>query len=59
MTISQILALYRGIYTPASGSPLIDSGAPADDTGGVRNTDIGAVGAGNAHPDDRFGIFGP
>ena len=59
VTISQILALYRGIYTPASGSPLIDSGAPADDTGGVRNTDIGAVGAGNAHPDDRFGIFGP
>ena len=59
VTISQILALYRGIYTPASGSPLIDSGTPADDTGGMRNTDIGAVGAGSAHPDDRFGMFGP
>jgi hypothetical protein len=59
VTVSQILALYRGIYTPAAGSPLIDAGDPSDDTGGARNTDIGAVGAGNAHPDDQFGRFGP
>ena len=57
--MSQILGLYRGIYTPTVGSPLIDSGDPSDDTGGVRNTDIGAVGAGNPHPDDQFGRFGP
>jgi hypothetical protein len=55
--ISQILALYRGIYTPASGSPLIDAGDPSDDTGGLRNTDMGAIGAGNPHPDDKFGTF--
>ena len=59
VTVSQILSLYRGMYTPAVGSPLIDAGDPADDTGGARNTDIGAVGAGNAHPDDQFGRFGP
>ncbi|HEY2404427.1 MAG TPA: hypothetical protein VGI10_00385 [Polyangiaceae bacterium] len=58
ITVSQILAYYRGMYTPANGSPLIDTGDPADDTGGARNTDIGAVGAGNAHPDDLFGTFG-
>ena len=59
ITVSQILALYRGIYTPVAGSPLIDAGDPRDDTGGARNTDIGAVGAGKPHPDDRFGRFGP
>jgi hypothetical protein len=58
VTVSQILAFYRGMYMPSSGSPLIDSGDPSDDTGGVRNTDIGAVGAGNVHPDDLFGTFG-
>jgi hypothetical protein len=56
--VSSILALYRGIYTPAANSPLIDAGDPADDTGGLRNTDIGAVGAGTAHPADMFGRFG-
>jgi hypothetical protein len=60
ITVSQILALYRSIYTPAAGSPLIDSGDPADDVpSGTRNTDIGAVGAGAPHPDDQFGRFGP
>jgi hypothetical protein len=53
-TVSQILALYRGIYTPATGSPLIDAGDPSDGAG----IDIGAVGAGTAHPDDKFGRFG-
>jgi hypothetical protein len=46
------------MYTPTDGSPLIDQGDPTDDAGGVRDTDIGAVGAGNAHPDDKFGTFG-
>ena len=59
VTVSQMLAFYRAMYTPASGSPLIDHGNPADDTGGIRNTDIGAVGAGNTHPDDKIGTFGP
>jgi hypothetical protein len=59
VTVSQILSLYRGIYTPAANSPLIDAGSPSDDTGGARNTDIGAIGAGNAHPADQFGRFGP
>jgi hypothetical protein len=58
VTVSQILAFYRGVYAPTAGSPVIDLGDPSDDTGGFRNTDIGAVGAGNAHPDDRFGTFG-
>jgi hypothetical protein len=57
ITVSQILAFYRGMYTPTTGSPLIDQGYPGDDTG-TRNTDIGAVGAGNPHPDDKFGTFG-
>ncbi len=57
VTVSQILAFYRGMYTPLPGSPLIDQGDPADDTG-ARNTDIGAVGAGAPHPDDKFGTFG-
>ncbi|HEU4728188.1 MAG TPA: hypothetical protein VFT22_09875 [Kofleriaceae bacterium] len=59
VTVSQILSRYREIYTPQPGSPLIDSGDPGDDAGGVHNTDIGAVDAGNPHPDDRFGRFGP
>ncbi len=58
VTVSQILALYRSLYTPAAGSPLIDAGDPSDDVGGVRNSDIGAVGAGAPHPEDRFGRFG-
>jgi hypothetical protein len=58
VTVSQILAFYRALYAPAAGSPLIDQGDPADDTGGARNTDVGAVGAGSPHPDDRFGTFG-
>jgi hypothetical protein len=59
VTVSQMLSLYRGIYTPAAGSPLIDSGDPSDDTGTTHNTDIGAIGAGNPHPLDQFGLFGP
>ncbi|HZE95910.1 MAG TPA: hypothetical protein VE981_02675 [Planctomycetota bacterium] len=42
VTVAQMLARFREIYTPAEGSPLIDAGDPADGTG----TDIGAVNAG-------------
>ena len=52
-TVSQLLALYRAIYTPGNGSPLIDAGS---DGGGA---DIGAIGAGNADSADQFGHFGP
>jgi hypothetical protein len=58
-TTSQLLGAYRARYLPAAGSSLIDAGSPSDDTGGIRNTDVGAVGAGNVHPDDKFGTFGP
>jgi hypothetical protein len=58
VTVSQILAFYRSMYTPLPASPLVDHGDPVDDTGSVRNTDIGAIGAGNSHPDDLFGTFG-
>jgi hypothetical protein len=46
-----ILALYRMRYLPRAGSPLIDTGDPA---GGAGN-DIGAVGAGTANANDKFG----
>jgi len=59
-TVAQVLAAYRAMYTPTAGSPVIDSGDPADDTNTCgRNTDVGAVGAGNPHPADLFGTFGP
>ncbi|HEX6767332.1 MAG TPA: hypothetical protein VF103_17660, partial [Polyangiaceae bacterium] len=58
VTVSEVLSFYRAMYTPLPDSPLVDQGDPTDDTGGVRNTDIGAVGAGNPHPDDLFGTFG-
>jgi hypothetical protein len=51
VNVCQILAFYRGLYTPKPGSPAIDSGDPADGTG----VDIGAVGAGTDDPADRFG----
>jgi len=51
--VCQILAFYRGLYTPAPGSPLIDAGDPADGAG----NDIGAVGAGAPHPADLFGTL--
>jgi hypothetical protein len=50
VTVSQVLALYRAIYTPAAGSPLATAG-----TGGFN---IGAVGAGVVDPNDKFGKFG-
>jgi len=50
--VSGILGLYRTRYTPQSGSILIDAGDPA---GGAGN-DIGAVGAGTANANDKFGL---
>ena len=49
--VSKVLAHYRALYTPRAGSPLIDAGDPADGAG----NDIGAIGAGAAHPADQFG----
>jgi hypothetical protein len=51
-TTAGVLGIYRTRYTPAAGSPLIDVGDPA---GGAGN-DIGAVGAGAANANDKFGL---
>jgi hypothetical protein len=48
-----MLAYFRTVYAPRTGSPLIDMGDPQDGSG----ADIGAIGAGKANPDDRFGQF--
>ena len=45
---------YREIYRPATGSPLIGAGDPADGAG----TFIGAIGADDTNPIDRFGRGG-
>jgi hypothetical protein len=55
ITVCQVLAYYRARYQPAAGSPLIDAGDVADGAG----TDIGAIGAGVAQVDDRFGLDCP
>ena len=55
VSVCQILAFYRTLYTPMGSSPLVDTGDTADGSG----NDIGAVGAGVAHPDDRFGLLCP
>jgi hypothetical protein len=54
LSVATLLADYRARYTPAAGSPLIDSGDPA---GGAGN-DIGAIGAGTANGGDLFGMSG-
>lgn len=51
--VSQLLAMYRERYAPADGSPLLNSGDPADG----KNSCIGAIGPGSRAPDDRFGRF--
>ena len=48
-----VLRYYRSLFTPASGSGLVDSGDPADGAG----VDRGAVGTGIADPNDNFGTF--
>jgi hypothetical protein len=50
--VSDVLAAYRSMYSPAHGSPLIGAGDPQDGAGG----NIGAVG--NGEPTDQFGKFG-
>ncbi|MBZ5595204.1 MAG: hypothetical protein LAP39_23415 [Acidobacteriia bacterium] len=50
--VSDVLATYRLMYSPAPGSPLIGAGDPQDGSGG----NIGAVG--NSEPADQFGMFG-
>jgi hypothetical protein len=52
--VSQILAHYRDVYSPAAGSPLVNAGDPQDGPGSY----IGAVGAGKDAPADHFGRFG-
>jgi MYXO-CTERM domain-containing protein len=48
-TVCQVLAYYRQIYSPGTGSPLLGAGDPADGAG----NNIGAIGAGQAN--DLFG----
>ncbi len=55
VTVCQVLAYYRKLYTPSDKSPLVDKGDPADGPG----TDIGAIGAGAADPSDQFGLACP
>ncbi|HTS31427.1 MAG TPA: Ig-like domain-containing protein, partial [Bryobacteraceae bacterium] len=50
--VSDVLATYRAMYTPAAGSPLIHAGDPQDGSGG----NIGAIG--NGESADQFGLFG-
>ncbi|HTS24238.1 MAG TPA: Ig-like domain-containing protein, partial [Bryobacteraceae bacterium] len=50
--VSDVLATYRAMYTPAAGSPLIHGGDPQDGAGG----NIGAIG--NGESADQFGLFG-
>ena len=51
VTVAQILAHFRAVYSPAEGSPLIGAGDPADGKGSF----IGAVGMGKTAPKDEFG----
>jgi hypothetical protein len=51
VTVAQILAHYRDVYSPAAGSPLLGTGDPADGPGSY----IGAVGGGDGTPADKFG----
>jgi hypothetical protein len=53
VTVSEMLAHFRKLYTPGKDSPLIDAGDPADGPG----VDIGAIGAGKEDKQDRFGKF--
>jgi hypothetical protein len=55
-TLSGILATFRARYTPATGSPIVDAGDPADNDAENRRADIGAIDA-NGHDLDLFGRF--
>jgi hypothetical protein len=58
-TVAQLMAYYRARYMPASGSPLLDAGDPADAAGDHlgRRADIGAIDR-DGHDADKFGTFG-
>jgi hypothetical protein len=51
LSVWQVLANLRALYTPSQTSPLVDAGDPADGVG----ADIGAIGVGAADASDRFG----
>jgi hypothetical protein len=51
-TVCQILAFYRQVYAPGTGSPLANAGDPADGS-----PNIGAIGAGTGDPTDKFGTL--
>jgi hypothetical protein len=53
VTVRDVLTHYRMLYTPASGSPVIDAGDPAGGSG----NDIGAVDDGDVNAGDHFGLF--
>lgn len=53
LSVPSILSTFRGYYTPAVGSPLIDAG---DTTTFGAGNDIGAVGAGTNNIFDKFGL---
>ena len=55
--VSQVLALFRDRYTPKAGSPIIDTGDPADNDAQGRRVDIGAIDL-SGHDQDRLGKFG-
>lgn len=55
--LSSILSTFRAHYLPASGSPVIDAGDPADNDSLGRRADIGAIDS-SGHDLDQFGKFG-
>jgi hypothetical protein len=52
-SVRQVLQTYRARYSPAVGSPLIDTGH------GGNGNDIGSVGSGVINTNDQFGILNP
>jgi hypothetical protein len=54
-TTGRVLSHYRDLYRPATGSPLINAGNPADGA----NTAIGGVGPDTSNPLDLFGRIVP
>ncbi len=54
VTVSQMLTHFANYYRPGAGSPLTDSGDPADGTG----NDVGAIDSGISNINARFESFG-
>jgi hypothetical protein len=55
--MSQVMALFRDRYKPATGSKIIDAGDPQDNDSQGRRADIGAIDLGG-HDQDKLGKFG-